>query len=137
MISEREILKKIDALEERIRKLEDARSSNDGEMPIPSRRKKTSAKEFLMTKELKAETQKVLALGYFLEYMDGMESFNVNDLETAFRAAKERLPKNMNDAVNKNIARGFLMEAAAKKDAKKAWCLTATGEKHLDNELNK
>jgi hypothetical protein len=88
-----------------------------------------------MTKALKTETQKVLALGYFLEYMENMESFNVNDLETAFRSAKERLPKNMNDAVNKNIARGFLMDAAGKKDAKKAWCLTSTGEKYLGGEL--
>jgi hypothetical protein len=41
----------------------------------------------------------------------------------------------MNDAVNKNIARGFLMEAAGKKDAKKAWCLTSTGEKYLEDDL--
>jgi len=95
------------------------------------------AKEFLMTREIKADTQKVLALGYFLEYMEGMESFNVNDLEAVFRAAKEKPPANMNDAVNKNIARGFLMEAAGKKDAKKAWCLTSTGEKYLESKFNK
>lgn len=127
----------IASLEERVKKLEEILLSTGGAEPALTKRKKSSAKEFLMTKELRTETQKVLALGYFLEYMEGSESFNVSDLETVFRAAKERLPKNMNDAVNKNIARGFLMEAADKKEAKKAWCLTATGEKYLENELKK
>lgn len=125
----------VNALEERVARLEQALLSVHESGTLTPKKKKSSAKEFLMTKELKAETQKVLALGYFLEYMEGMNSFNVNDLEEAFRAAKEKLPKNMNDAVNKNIARGFLMEAADKKDARKAWCLTSTGEKHLENEL--
>lgn len=127
----------VNALEERMKRLEQAVFSPAAADVSASKKKKSSAKEFLMTKELKTETQKILALGYFLEYMEGMESFNVNDLEVAFRAAKEKLPKNMNDAVNKNIARGFLMEVAEKKDAKKAWCLTSTGEKYLESELNK
>lgn len=127
----------LSALEERIKKLEDAVFSKTVEDSAPIKKKKSSAKEFLMTKELKSETQKVLALGYFLEYMEGMESFNVTDLEAVFRSAKERRPKNMNDAVNKNIKRGFLMEAAGKKESKKAWCLTSTGEKHLEDELHK
>jgi hypothetical protein len=134
MNSEEKLQEKISSLEGRIKKLEDILFSGSPDTVI-TKKKKSSAKEFLMTKEIKTETQKVLALGYFLEYMEGMESFNVNDLETAFRAAKEKLPKNINDAVNKNIARGFLMEAAEKKDAKKAWYLTTTGEKHLKNEF--
>ncbi len=125
----------VHALEERVAKLERVLLSAQESGASPAKTKKSSAKEFLMTKALKTETQKVLALGYFLEYMENMESFNVNDLETVFRSAKERLPKNMNDAVNKNIARGFLMEAAGKKDAKKAWCLTSTGEKYLEDDL--
>lgn len=90
-----------------------------------------------MTKEIRTDTQKVLALGYFLEYIEGMESFNVSDLEAVFRAAKEKSPANMNDAVNKNTKRGFLMEAAEKKNGTKAWCLTSTGERHLENELKR
>lgn len=125
----------MNALEERVAKLEGVILSTQESGTSLAKKKKTSAKEFLMTKNLKTETQKVLALGYFLEYMESMEAFNVSDLEVVFRAAKEKLPKNMNDAVNKNIARGFLMEAADRKDAKKAWCLTSTGEKYLEKEL--
>jgi hypothetical protein len=134
MNSENKLQERVSSLEDRVKKLEDMFFSGSPDAVI-AKKKKSSAKEFLMTKEIKTETQKVLALGFFLEYMEGMESFNVNDLEAAFRAAKEKAPKNMNDAVNKNIARGFLMEAAEKKDAKKSWCLTATGERYLKNEF--
>lgn len=100
-------------------------------------KKKQSAKEFLLSKTISADTQKVLALAYFLEKYEGLASFNVPDLEGVFRAARERLPKNMNDAVNKNVARGFLMEAAEKKDSKKAWILTSTGERFVEQEMER
>jgi hypothetical protein len=89
----------------------------------------------LLAKDVKADTQKVLALSYFLEREQGLSSFNVPDLEAAFRSAREKLPSNMNDAVNKNIARGFLMEAKDKKDSKKAWHLTSTGERFVENGM--
>jgi len=97
--------------------------------------KKQSAKEFLISKNVSVETQKVLALAYYLERASGITSFNVPDLESVFRAAREKLPKNMNDAVNKNVSRGFIMEAAEKKDSKKAWQLTVTGERFVEQEM--
>ena len=137
MNSESKILEKISSLEDRVKKLEEILSSRGADETTVPIKKRSSAKEFLMTKMTKTATQKALTLGYFLEYTEGMESFNVKDLQAAFRAAKEKLPKNINDAVNKNIARGFIMETAEKKDAKKAWCLTVTGEKYIENELSK
>jgi hypothetical protein len=120
-------------LEKRVEKLERLLSS--GNAPHVQKVKKLSAKEFLLGKTIKSESQKALALAFFLERMEGLESFNVSDLEAAFRSAREKLPKNMNDAVNKNIARGFLMEAKEKKSSKKAWHLTATGEQHVENGM--
>lgn len=131
------ITKKLIELEGRIEKIETAIFSASTEIR-PEKAKKISAKEFLITKKLKTETQKVLALGYYLEHIGSTESFNTADLEAIFRSARERLPKNINDAVNKNIARGFLMDVTEKKDNKKAWVLTATGEKFVeDNFSNK
>jgi hypothetical protein len=105
--------------------------------PPPATVKKESAKEFLLKKNIRSETQKVLALAYYAERHGGLTSFNVPDLEAAFRAAREKLPKNMNDAVNKNVARGLLMEADQKKDSKKAWQLTATGERLVEQEMER
>lgn len=124
---------RIGKLEARVEKLEAQFRSET--VARATKEKKLSAKEFLLTKDLKVETQKVLALAYFLEREEGLASFNVQDLETAFRAAREKLPKNMNDAVNKNIARGFLMGAREKKDSKKAWQLTSTGERFVENDM--
>jgi len=120
-------------LEERVERLE-KQLAGEGAASV-ARARRLSAKEFMLTKSLKSETQKVVALAYFLEREEGLVSFNVADLEKVFRAAREKLPKNMNDAVNKNITRGFVMEASEKKDSKKAWQLTSTGERFVENDL--
>ena len=119
-------------LEDRVAKLEKIFLTSGNASINTGKSKKISAKEFLMTMELKTETQKTLTLGYYLEYMEGMNAFNIDDLMTAFQLAKEKRPQNMNDAVNKNISRGFLMEAPQKKDNKKAWVITSTGEKFIE-----
>lgn len=129
-----EITRLIRSLEGRVDAIE-KRFGSEGAADALKTKKTLSAKEFLMTKNIKTETQKVLALAYFLEHQNGLASYNVPDLQSAFRAARETLPKNMNDAVNKNIARGFLMEAKDKKDFKKAWQLTSTGEKFVDSRM--
>jgi hypothetical protein len=125
---------RLQQLEERVERLENLIGGAGREAVAKER--KLSAKEFMLSKKLKSETQKVLALAYFLEREEGMTPFNVSDLEVAFRSAREKLPKNMNDAVNKNIARGFLMGTNEKKDSKKAWQLTSTGERYVEHDLN-
>jgi hypothetical protein len=126
---------RLQALEGRVAELE--KDAVHGAAGPSSQPKKQSAKEFLIGKTISSELQRVVALAFYLERQEGLTSFNVSDLEGVFRQAREKLPKNMNDAVNKNIARGFLMEAAAKKDSKKAWQLTATGERYVETELSK
>ena len=66
-----------------------------------------------------------------------MPSFNATDIETIFRSAKERLPSNINDLVNSNVKTAFMDEAKEKKDGKKAWYLTSTGENYVEQELKK
>jgi|SRR5580698_900048 hypothetical protein len=132
-----ELKSRIDSLEGRVSELERALNQNARTELLSSSKKKPAAREFLMTRSVKSEPQKVLALGYFLEHIEGVESFNIKDIERVFRAAKEKPPKNINDAVNKSIARGHLMEAAEKKDSIKAWCITSTGEHYIENDLNR
>ncbi len=127
--------KKLHELELRVKKLENALTSDS--IATKPKTKKMSAKEFMLTKDLKTVVQEVLALCYFLEQNEGMESFNTNDIMSVFRLAKVKLPANINDTVNKNIAKGYIMEAADKKDTKKAWTLTASGETFVESELSK
>ncbi len=131
------IEQRLSELEERVTKLEVAGSVSPVRHAGLGKQKKISAKEFLMTKELRTETQKTLVLGYYLEYMEGMATFNIDDLMVVFRTAKEKHPRNVNDVVNKNVARGLLMEVVEKKNSKKAWVLTSTGEKWVEEEVKK
>jgi BMFP domain-containing protein YqiC len=125
---------KIAELETRIKKLEDALFSTDG-VKTSVGGKKMSPNEFLRTKKIDTGTQKVLVLGYYLEKTDGMPSFNATDIEAIFRSAKEKLPANINDLVNSNVKKAFMDEAKEKKDGKKAWYLTSTGENYVEQEL--
>lgn len=129
---------RVEELEQRVAKLETRSSPAHSNGLLNPKQKKMSPQEFLATKDAHTEVKKVLVFGYYLEHVEGFESFNAADLVSVFRSAKEKPPKNINDVINKNINPGkFIMDAAEKKDDKKAWVLTSTGEKHVEEELKK
>jgi hypothetical protein len=134
--SQVEILERLSSLEKRVRTLESQLLSSST-LPIATLAKKTSAKEFLLSKAPKTAPEQVLVLAYFLERERGIESFNIDDLEAIFREAKERLPTNLNDVVYQCGKRGMVMDAEEKKNSKKAWSLTSTGEAFVTDKLTK
>lgn len=135
MSTNKTIEQRLEELEKRVTEIEKLPSPYAGDHSL-QKRKKLSPQEFLATKNVETEIKKVLVFGYYLEHIEGMESFNASDLETIFQSAKVRPPKNINDGVNKNInPGGFIMDAKEKKDGKKAWVLTSTGEKYVVEEL--
>jgi len=123
----REIKKELVEYKNRISKLESLFSAK----PIHSN-KKISIKEFMLSKSPIDDIQKTLSIGYYLEKYANYPSFNAKDLETGFGDAKESSPSNINDKVNQNISHGYMMKSREKKDKRKAWVLTNTGEKYVD-----
>jgi hypothetical protein len=97
--------------------------------------KKLSIKEFMLEKTPGDDVQKTLVVGYYLEHFEGMSSFNARDLAGGFRAAKEPVPGNINDKVNSNIKKGYMMVEKEKKDKLMAWVLTNSGEKFVEEAL--
>lgn len=93
--------------------------------------KPSSLNEVLKQKSPTSDVQRLLVVGHFLQHQ-GMESFNLNDLTAAFARAKIAAPTNPNDAVNKNIRKGFIEEVPGKKDGLKAWHLTRSGEGEVE-----
>jgi hypothetical protein len=75
-------------------------------------------------------------IGYFLEKFEGLGQFNVNDVEDGFKEAREPAPRNLNEMVNKNIGKGFMMESG-EKDGLKAWNLTNSGEAYVEKKVGK
>lgn len=126
--------KKVLDLEKRISALEilvGGEKSNTGASPV----KKLSVKEFILLKKPSGDVQKSLAIAYYLEKNEDMRSFNVEDLAHYFQLAKEPTPENLNDKINMNIKKGHVMEAKEKKENKKAWVITNTGEQFVDNNF--
>ncbi len=123
---------KIQGVEERVEKIERLIQGNTNISSVV--KKKISAKEFLLAKAPKSVTETSFYLGYFLEKIELMDSFTVEDLKNVFRLARTPLPKNINDLINKNIVKRYFMEAQLKGKGQKKWMLTALGEKHAEGE---
>ena len=97
--------------------------------------KKLSIQEFILLKKPKSDVEKTLVIGYYLEKHASLSSFNAKDLESGFEQAKEGTPDNINYKVIKNIQKGLFREVKEKKDDLKAWNLTNSGERVVENEL--
>ena len=124
--------KKLEDHEKRIAKLENLLVSRPATVE-----KKLSIKEFILSRNPTNDIQKTLAIGYYLEKYESMPSFNVKDLEKGFHDAKESAPENVNYKVIVNIQKGYMMESKEKKDDLKAWNLTNSGEKSVENNFEK
>lgn len=130
--------KRILSIEQKVKVIENGLSAKSKENGISTIGKKLSVKEFLATKGVSDDVKRTLAIAYFIEHVEGVSPFNADDLKKFFGLAKMPSPSNINDKVNMNINNRHIMEVNEKKDAKKAWVLTATGEKFVeDNFSNK
>jgi len=138
MTSQKKLEDRVSILEQKLSKLE-AMFSEDthNNQKSNTHGKKLTIKEFVLGKNLKGDVQKTLTVAYYIEKYEKMISVNVDDLAKYFRLAKEPLPSNLNDKINMNIRKGHMTEAEEKKDGKKAWYLTSTGENYVEQELKK
>jgi hypothetical protein len=130
---DKEIQKILDNYEKRISALETLEKIIQTS-PSPTI-KKLSIREFILSKSPKGDVNKTLAIGYFFEKYEKMSSFNANDLERGFHAAREKVPLNINDKINLNIKKGMMMEADEKKDNLMAWMLTNKGENFVESDF--
>ena len=95
-----------------------------------------SMREFINSKSPKTVIDTALVVGYYLEEYLKKPSFTSDDLSKGFINAKEKPPTNPSDMLAKNAKRGFIMEAPEQKDGPKAWMLTNTGIKYIENGLS-
>jgi len=130
MLTNDEIKRLLDNHEKRISELEKSITAK----PVTTK-KELSVKEFILSKNCTNDLQKTLAIGYYLEKYKKCLSFNIEDIDCCFREAKEKVPSNINDKVNQNISKGFIMPAKEKKDNKKAWVLTNSGEHYVEDNF--
>ena len=125
-----EILAAVNGLEGRVSRLETAGTSSASSTTgkRTSSQKKLSLKEFIISQAPSNAVQTTLTIGYYLENHDSVSPFNAADLEQGFREARETVPPNINDKANQCVKNGYFMVEKGKKDSKKAWIVTRTGE---------
>lgn len=123
-----DIESRLASIEERLERLEKGGNSTGTDSAASPKMKPVSIKEYLISKNPQTANDRALTMGYFLETVNGYEQFNVEDIKGCFRTAKIPAPKNVNDIINKNIAKGFMMESGKSGGGVKSWVLTATGE---------
>ncbi len=131
-MSESDLPNQIEEIRNRLLRLESRVTRLEGpHAPRPSPSKKTSIKEFIIEKRISTDTDKAVVICSYLEKFAGLESLNIDNIGNGFREAKEPVPKNLNETVNKNVKKGYLMESG-EKDGKKAWTLTNSGERFVE-----
>jgi hypothetical protein len=127
---------RVAALEKRVTQLE-ALLGDGGKPNAAAPTKDLSVKEFILSKAPANDVERTLAIACFLERFAGYASFNVDDLARHFQLAKEAIPININDKVNLNIKKGHLAEANEKKDKKKAWIVTNSGDQFVESSFGR
>ena len=128
------IIQKLDDHEKRIVMLEKSIAKGIENEKLE---KKMSIQEYLRSKELKTDVDKTLALVYFMEKYENLEYYNKTDIEEHFKKSKEKPPLNINDKINSNIKKGYIMEVDEKKNNLKCWCLTNSGIEFCENDFKK
>lgn len=128
-MNEEEINRKIQELERRIQTLEGV-GIQEGR--ATDAKKSLSVKEFILSKEPKSDPQRTLTMGYYLEKMKGQEEFTTEEIEEAYRQAKESVSSNTSVSVARNVEKGYIMQGRANRNGKETWTLTNSGEKAVE-----
>jgi len=103
--------------------------AQDSITPVSQKRfeKSLSIKEFLIQKKPKGDVERTAAFGYYLENFDAKEFFTSKDIISCFQKAKEPIPGNPYDKIQKCIAKGWIMESDKKKNGEKSYTMTGSG----------
>lgn len=127
--------RKIDKLEKRVQKLEEAVfQGNRQEVQHPN--KKLSVREFMQQHDTSSHRKKVLVIGYYLEKYEGYERFSSSDLEDYYRKAKIKISSNTSQFINECAEKAWMMEGEEKNEGnEKTWIVTQTGEDKVENDL--
>jgi len=92
--------------------------------------------EFLAQKNIISHTDRVVAVLYYY-YHSGNTLMTIAEFENTYSSIRIKQPRNFSDVLAQCIRKGYVVEASNKKDDKKAWQITPTGEKFVEEELGR
>jgi len=93
----------------------------------------TSLVEFIKAKGNPSDhTDIAIIFSYWLHKKEKMISYNKTDIENCYAKARITKPANVTDLMNRVQGKGYVMPASEKKDNKKAWVITRSGENYVE-----
>lgn len=94
--------------------------------------KPVSLAEFINLKHPSSHSDYILCFGYYLEKSKNVTSFNLEEIDACYRDARIPPTKNYNQYVGYLVKAGHIMQAPEKKDSRKAWQLTNTALRYVE-----
>jgi hypothetical protein len=91
--------------------------------------------EFLRQLGLKKHTDLVLAIGYYLEKHDGMQSFSSGDVNKRYYDAKLE-PSNTSQMITNNVQTGRIMPAKGDEGGRRKYVVTQSGEHEVEEWIS-
>lgn len=115
--------------------IEETPATSEGrDLPGSAMVARMQASEFLASLSLRSQLDQVEAVAYHSLH-SGQESVTRAEILDTLRKARLPRPKNLSDVIIKCIRRGHLVDAFEEKDRQKAWQITPTGEKYVEEQL--
>lgn len=123
------------AFEVVFRKLLEERESTEQIKRPPPAIPKMQINELLASKNLKSHMDKVEAIAWYFLWQGSDDSVTRKDILDAYGKARMQKPQNLPDVINYSVRRGHLVDALEKKDGQKAWSITPTGERYIEERV--
>ncbi len=126
-----ELTQRLLDLETRVARIESSLTS--GQAKEVRAGKPVSINEWVRTKRPHSSVETAVVIGVFLERYNKLESFTQDDLRQGFRNAKETMPGNLAETINKCIHKSHFTETGEKRDGLRLLAVTNSGTEFVDN----
>ena len=87
--------------------------------------------EFLAAKNVRTHVDRIVAIAYFAFRRGDESGITRKVIEEAYSQARLKKPQNIPDVVATCVRKGMLVDAD-RRDGMKAWLITQTGERHIE-----
>lgn len=104
-------------------------------MEAPSISPSMAINEFLASRKSTTHKDRVLLVAYYYLHSKN-EPVTTSEFDEAYTSARMPHPKNLSDTIAKCVSKGYLVDYRDGKEGKRAWQVTQTGEKYIQEKLS-
>jgi hypothetical protein len=101
---------------------------------VPAIEPSMALNEFLASRKPTSHGDRVLLVAYYYLHSKN-EPVTRAEVSEAYTIVRTARPRNLSDIIGKCVSKGYLTEYPAGKDDKRAWQITQTGERYLQEEV--